>query len=398
MVVFFHGGGFTNGSASTPVYWGHEYAQQGVVVVNVQYRVGALGFFAHPDLTRESPHHSSGNYGVLDAVAALRWVQRNARAFGGDPNAVTIMGHSAGSYMVGYLVASPLAKGLFHRVIGMTGQYMSPVAGGDFPTMAKAEADGVRLAEQLGARDLAALRQVPIDKLLALGTPGRHIPVADRNVLPRDVLTTFSLRRQQDVATLIGYTSNEGGYLLHPVLSASDYIAQVKKDTPALVDAWFKAYPASTDVEAERSQFAAWRDHNYGVHMRAWARMQNRTGKQPVYVYLFDHHWPWPANSAEANMGAAHGVELVYVFQKLSPKDQLHWTDADYRVQSTVNAYWIHFIKTGNPNGEGQPNWPRFTPDSERVMRLNENPTLIELPDPAGLDVQERSLGFDTTP
>ncbi len=335
---------------------------------------------------------------MLDAIAALRWIKRNARAFGGDPNKVTIMGHSAGSYVVGYLVVSPLAKGLFHRVIGMSGIWMSTVAGGDFRSLATAEADGVRLAEQLGARDLAALRRAPIDTLLALGTPARHVPVADHYVMPLDVFTTFASQRQNDVPSLIGYTSNEGGYMLHPVLSAADYIAKVTKESPALVDAWFKAYPAMDDAKAERSQFKAFRDHQFGVHMRAWARLQNRTGKQPVYFYLFDRTIPFPPEWHFEKHGAAHGYELGYVFHKLNPKGPIPVTEADKQLEATITQYWLNFIKTGNPNGAGLPDWRRFTQTNERVMRLNENPALIELPDPAGLDVQERLLRFDTTP
>jgi para-nitrobenzyl esterase len=398
IVVFLYGGGFTNGSASTPVYWGHEYAHKGVVVINVQYRLGALGFLAHPELTRESPHHTSGNYGVLDVIAALRWVKRNARAFGGDPNSVTVMGHSAGSYLSGYLLTAPQAKGLIHRVIGMSGMWMAPVSGGGgIPTLAQAEADGQRYAQQLGAHNLQMLRHVPTESILALTTPARHMPIVDGYVMPQDVWQTFKSRRQHDVPVLIGYTSNEGGYLVDPVLSAKDYIARVQKASPLLADRLLNAYPATNDLEADRSQFAEFRDHEFGVHMRAWARMQNRTGRQPVYFYLFDRSLPFPAEWGMGKHGAAHGYELGYVFEKLRPKDRISWTDADYRLQSTINKYWINFIKTGNPNSEGLPDWPRFTPDNERVMRLNEEPALMELPNPAGLDVQEQLFHFTTT-
>lgn len=399
VMVWIYGGGMRAGSGSSPVYWGDKLVEKGVITVNLSYRVGSFGFLSHPDLSRESGHGTSGNYGIMDMIAALQWVQRNIAAFGGDPHNVTIFGQSAGSLGVAYLMTSPLARGLFHRAIGQSNADMGPVgAGMMLPT--QAEASGVRLAAALGAGSIADLRQVPADKILAVDSrwpadakgkvKSGTMAVRDGYVFPAVMYDTFSAGKQNDVPILIGYNANEGGYLLGAPLKAAAYVESVHQQYGQLAGRVLELYPASSDEVAARSQLRLLRDNWFGWHVWTWARLQSRTGQGKVYFYNFAYVPNYPPGSALAAVGAAHGFELGNVFAHVETLPPTA-TAKDKRVLETISTYWTNFAKSGNPNGPGLPLWPVFTERDQRVMNFG-NPIVaddIAQADLRGLELQD---------
>lgn len=380
VMVWIYGGGLRAGSGSSPVYWGDKLVEKGVITVNLSYRVGSFGFLSHPELSRESGHGASGNYGIMDMIAALRWVQDNISSFGGDPQQVTVFGQSAGSFGVGYLMTSPLARGLFQRAIGQSGADMGSIGDG-MMRPSDAEASGVRLADALGAHSLADLRQVPAERILALDShwpadaagkvkPGT-MAVADGYVFPATMYDTFKAGKQNDVPLLIGYNANEGGYFVPQPLKAAEYAESVRKEYGLLAGRVLDLYPAGTDENAARSQRELVRDNWYGWQMWTWARLQSVTGHAKVYFYNFSYVRDSAAGTPLAALGAAHGFELGDVFAHV---DQLPSTATpkDKRMVETISTYWTQFATTGDPNGRGLPEWPAFTEHSQHVMNLGQ--------------------------
>jgi len=412
VMVWIYGGAMRAGSGSSPVYWGDRLVEKGVITVNLSYRVGSFGFLSHPDLSRESGQGTSGNYGIMDMIAALKWVQRNISAFGGDPHNVTIFGQSAGSLGVAYLMTSPLARGLFHRAIGQSNADMGPVGAG-MMLPEQAEASGVRLAAEFDAGSIADLRQIPADKILAADSrwpadaegkvkPGT-LAVRDGHVFPAVMYDTFRAGEQNDVPILIGYNANEGGYLLGEPLKAGAYIESVQQEYRQLAGRVLKLYPASSDEVAARSQLRLLRDNWFGWHVWTWARLQSRTGQGQVYFYNFSYVPNYPPRSPLVALGAAHGFELGNVFAntELLPKTA---TAKDLHVLQTISTYWTNFAKTGNPNGPGLPRWPVFTEREQHVMNLGDPIVAgdIAQADLRGLELQDahtmelRSAGEST--
>jgi para-nitrobenzyl esterase len=372
VIVWIYGGGYINGSASMPLYWGDRLAQKGVVVVTIAYRLGPLGFLALPELTHESPHHSSGNYGLMDQIAALEWIQRNIAAFGGDPKCVTIAGQSSGSISVSILMASPLARGLFHRAIGESGGLFEPLQLAPKFLLANAERDGDRYAVSLGAALLKELRQLPA-KLLTGNAGGIVHAVIDPYVLPRSPYEAFASGQQNDVPLLIGSNADEARAIVdvtHDTAATfdSDVEHSVGKLPPALV----AAYPHATDEEAPQAQLGLERDLRFGWDMWAWARLQGGTGKSPVFYYMFRKQPPFPAGSVYAGWGASHFAELWYVFDHLD-QSPWNWTAADRRLAEEMSSYWVNFARSGDPNGPGLPPWPAFTNADSKVQYLGDS-------------------------
>ena len=362
VMVFFYGGGFRQGSASTPLYSsGGLPKTTGVILVTLNYRVGPLGFLAHPELTAESPHHVSGNYALLDAIAGLQWVKRNIAAFGGDPKKVTIVGQSAGSQLVSLLMISPPARGLFHAAIGKSNANMGP----GMAVLADAERSGVAFAASVGAQSIAELRKVSAEKIsgsnfeVPPGTRGTNQawPIVDGYVIPDETYTLYAKGMQADVPLLLGYNKDEGQYFQTPQTVAG-YIAATRKEYGTLANQFLEMYPASTDEEAALSNSRLWAESAFGWQMWSWASINARTSHSKTYFYYFSSKY-----------GNAHGAELPYVFQYPFGEP---WNDDQREIGRKVAAYWTNFASTGNPNGNGLPNWPEFNVRTNPVMYIGE--------------------------
>jgi len=370
VLVWFHGGGFSNGSASMPLYWGDRLAAKGVIVVTVAYRLGPFGFLAHPELTLESPDRTSGNYGLMDQIAALKWVKRNIGAFGGDPDQVTIAGQSAGAMSVSLLMASPLAKGLFQRAIGQSGGVFEPFQLAPGWLLANAEKEGLAYAASLGARSLAELRALPAATLLTGKAAMITHPVMEPHLLPAAPYDVFAAGRQNDVPVLIGSNEEEARSLadLAPVTAAS-FRSELEKHWGSLPAPIVAAYPYSTDDQARKARVDLERDLRFGWDMWAWARLQSGVGKSPVYAYHFTQNPPFPARSVRAGWGASHYAELWYMFDHLG-QEPWAWTASDHALAGAMSGYWVNFVKSGNPNGPGLPPWPAYTSAGEETLYL----------------------------
>jgi len=369
VLLYIHGGGFNSGSGSVPVYDGESLAKKGLIVVNFNYRVGVLGFYTHPELSKESDHGVSGNYGMLDQVAALEWVKKNVAAFGGDPQQVTIMGQSAGAGSVHNLTASPLAKGLFARAIAdsTSGVRTSqPVR-----TMAQSEQSGVEFATAKNARSLKELRALPSAELQK-PVPGERQfvfrPVVDGWFLPQDTQDIIVAGKQNDVPTLTGLNWDEGSSnASYGKIPAAEFAKQVRERFGALAETVLKLYPVSSDEEAGGSQKALAREQAM-VSMYLWASIRSKTAKTKAFTYIFNHPQPGPDRLL---YGTFHSGELAYVFDNLHTAER-PWTAADRRLAVTMSGYWMNFIKTGDPNGGGLPSWPAFDAKSVTTMELGD--------------------------
>jgi para-nitrobenzyl esterase len=375
VMVWIYGGGWTNGSSSTPLTWGDRLAAKDVVVVSLNYRGGAFGFLAHPELSRESGRGASGNYGLMDQIAALQWIQRNIASFGGDPKRVTLFGQSAGSMSASLLMTSPLAKGLFHQVIGQSGGvFIPPEAsprGASF-LLKGAEQAGVKLAAALGAPNLAAMRALPPSSILAQQKRGSNHFILDGYVLRREPYEVFAAAQQQQMPVLLGWNADEGSYFLQgQKVRAASFAADLQRDFGPLPPQLLAAYPATSDEEARTSRAALERDLRFGYDMWTWARLQAKSGQSRVFAYHFAQVPPYPQGSRFASWGAAHGAELRYVFGHLD-QEPWSWTSFDRKLAETMAAYWTNFAKRGDPNGAGLPPWPSFNTREERVLHLRD--------------------------
>ncbi len=372
VVVWYHGGGWNYGSGASYTPNGAPIAKKGVVLVTVNYRMAALGFMAHPALTAESPHHSSGNYGFLDQIAALQWVKKNIAAFGGDPNRVTIQGESAGSWTVSLLVASPLSRGLFHRAIGESGGRFNPqpYLQADRDELPAAEKGGLEFAKAAGVDSLEGLRALPVDKILKI--PFRTAENVDGWVLPDQVRTLYAERKQAMVNVLVGSNKNERApNAAAAPKTTSDYRAYLAKEYGTLSPEFEAAFPVTTDTDIVDAVAAIGGQSTFTVHMRTWARMMVAAG-QKAYLYEFSHVPPHP-NSKQ--LRAFHTSEVPYVFNDLRQHDWT-FTDADWRLADMMSSYWANFAIRGDPNGEGLPRWAPYDAAKEAYMDLSDPPTL----------------------
>jgi len=375
--VWIYGGGFNSGSGDVPVYDGAGLASKGLVMVTFNYRVGVFGFLAHPELTKESGHHASGNYGLLDMIAALQWVRKNIAAFGGDPGNVTIAGQSAGAFAVNYLMASPLAKGLFERAIAESGGAFIPAQ-----SLAEAEAAASKMGESLGARSLAELRAKPAEAFLRPSGSYRAAPIIDGFVVPAEVPTIFAEGRQNDVPLLTGWNADDG-VAFGPPPKAEAFREQAKRTYGEFAEAFLKAFPAATGQEAASSQHALGRDQLFAWQGRSWARAQTKTGKSKVFLYYFDH--TAPGTPEQTKYGAFHSGEIPYALNTLAKWDR-PWGEVDRKLADQMSAYWVNFAKNGDPNGPGLPEWPACSRNDERSMKFGDTIEAIPIPGKAELD------------
>lgn len=370
VIVWIHGGGWTNGATSLPLYAGDALARRGVVVVSVAYRLGALGFLAHPALSQEDGG-ASGDYGLMDQVAALAWVRRNIAAFGGDPGNVTIAGQSAGAMSVSLLVASPMAKGLFHRAIAQSGGVFEPLELAPGYRLATAERDGAAFAEKLGATTAAQLRALPVEALTAPNATRLGHPVIGARVLPLTPWDAYAAGRFNRVPLLLGYNAEEARSLTDlSGVRAAIFQADIAKTFGPLPPALLAAYPFADDASAQAARGAFERDLRFGWDMWAWARLQARSGAS-AYLYRFSRRPPFPDGSVRAGWGASHFAELWYMFGHLD-QEPWAWSETDRRLSATMVDQWVTFARNGDPNGARRPTWPRLVEADPRILELGD--------------------------
>lgn len=389
VVVWIYGGGFSVGSAAMANYSGEPLAREGVVRVNLAYRVGALGFLAHPDLSAESGYAGSGNYGLMDQIAALQWIRRNIARFGGDPDNVTIVGQSAGAMSVALLQISPLAKGLFAKAVAMSG---SPFGGMLGPTpLAQGEAQGLALQKELGATSLAEMRTMPGDRIIAAATPRAPI-VQDGQVITGTAEAVFAARRQNDVPVLIGYTRDESFRPLPPVHSATELADAVQFRFGGQAPAILKAYAAPTaEAGADPARAAAdiARDATVGQQMADWAAAQRKYGTQPAFAFRFARRQPYApgitfSDHDPATVGAYHTGDVPY-WLRTRPALNLFrqtrvWEPVDQQLEDTMAGALLSFARSGVPVSAPIGAWPAFDPARPRLVKLDEAPHVIAWP------------------
>jgi para-nitrobenzyl esterase len=369
VMVWIYGGGFQQGSAANPVFNGERLAARGVVVVSVNYRVGIFGFMAHPELTAESPQHASGNYGLLDQLAGLQWVKRNAAAFGGDPDNVTIFGQSAGAAAVTYLFASPLARGLFARGICESFGF----ANKSMTVLADAEKSGVALGEKVGATKLSDLRQVSAEKLLE--TRMAMSPIVDGFFLPANPYAVFAEGKEAPVPLLAGWNADEGATFPHAKTLAG-YQDLVRKKYPDIADRLLSLYPATNDDEARSANKDMVRDSLFAWGPWSLARAHAKNG-YPAYLYYFSHPQPLRAGASfdeidtARGLGSFHSSEYPYLFGTLDALSR-DWSHADRVLSDTLQSTWVAYAHSGSPNAAGLAHWPRLDEGAETTMFLGD--------------------------
>ena len=379
VLVWIHGGGLAIGNGADITYDGTRLARRGVVLVTINYRLGAFGYLAHPLLSAESGHGASGNYGLLDQVAALGWVQRNIAAFGGDPSRVTIFGESAGSWSVNQLMATPLARGLFHAAIGESGGGFGP-RGGAAPKT-EIEAAGERFVEALlgdgAAPSLEAMRAAGavqgVAPELVLSTAN-----VDGWVFPDTIYDIFAAGRQHDVPVIVGSNADEmtmlGGAAGAETLE--QFRETIRAEYGDHADALLDTFPAATDEEAQQARIASGTDATFGWEMRTWARMME-TVSSPAYLYFFSRVPP----AADADRyGAYHTAEIPYVFDNFGvsphPYANRDYSDTDRKLSDILASYWVNMAATGDPNGEGLPAWPAYDPQADAALQVGDTITV----------------------
>ena len=382
VMVWIYGGGFAAGTTSEARQNGAHLAQQGVIVVSMNYRLGIFGFFVHPELAKESGRNAAGNYGLLDQTAALRWVHENIAAFGGDPGNVTIFGESAGSFSVSAQMASPLAKGLFQKAIGESGAGFFSTGLEFAPRSERDVQDPKKVSDKLGARTLAELRALPAQKLLDAFAPPQADgfdfgPDVDGYFLPESIPAIFAAGKQNDVPLLAGWNHDEGSYdvVFNPQKPSADSLkATAQKNFGDKAPEFLRLYPSDTPEHILRSAWDFAGDKFIAFSTWEWMEMQSKTGKQPIYRFRFD--LGPPADPKGPQLGAYHSAEIQYVFGQLDSEPGVAWTADTRQLSELMQKYWANFARSGDPNGPGLPMWPVYSAaDGWPVMFLDAHST-----------------------
>jgi para-nitrobenzyl esterase len=388
VMVWIHGGGLSSGHGAEVTYDGIALARRGVVVVTINYRLGPFGYLAHALLSKESEHQASGNYGTLDQVAALEWVQKNIAAFGGEPKRVTIFGESAGSWSINHMMATPLAKGLFHGAIGQSGGGFGSFGSGSRFSgraykKAEVEAAGERFAEALVGPDaspsLEVLRSKTAEEVMAaMAVPSRAFrisPNVDGWVFPDTIYNIFAAGAQNDVPVIVGSNADEGASLggaARGPTTIGEYRKYARTEFGELADAFLAAYPAKSDEEARHGRIGSYTDQSFGWEMRMWARMMD-TVSSKAYLYFFSR--VAPSTDAE-RYGAFHAAEIIYVFNSIGkspyPYANRDYDDTDRKLSNLMASYWVNFATRGNPNGDSMPEWPAYSRDADEALEFGD--------------------------
>lgn len=399
VLVYIPGGGFATGSGALPLYDGESLASRGqAITVTINYRLGVLGFLSHPDLAAESGAGASGNYGLLDQIAALRWVRQNIAAFGGDPKRVTIAGESAGGESVCILGATPRAKGLVHGVIGGSGACMGTLGdtdrGDQYDDRPAAEAAGRDLSERLGGATVAEMRRMPADRIVEAAKPlnGHWRPSVDGYVLDRAPADIYAAGGQSDVPVLVGSNADEASLALlsPPDADVADYRRGVREEHGADAELFLRLYPGDTEEQVRDSLLRAETDKVMTRAMRRWAMLQTRSGHADAYTYYFTHV---PPEAGLRQFGAYHGAEVMYAYDNLGKDGDAAYDGRDFTLRDQMSGYWINFARTGNPNGPGLPDWPTFQEEPDKVMRFDAGSTVEPRPRPDAVDFWLRHEG-----
>lgn len=392
VLVYIPGGGFTTGSGALPLYDGAALASRGeVITVTLNYRLGVLGFLAHPDLADESGSEASGNYGLQDQIAALEWIRDNIAAFGGDPDRVTVAGESAGGESVCVLGATPLAEDLVDGIIAGSGACMGTAGNtedGDQYDTGEAAADaGLRLSEALGGATLEEMRAMPLDRVLESAEPlaGHWRPFIDGHVLSAPPADVYAAGDQLDVPTLLGSNADEASLALAlpPDTDVDEYHATVRADHGGDAERFLELYPGRTEEQVLDSLLQARTDMVMTRAMHRWARLQTRTGASGAYLYHFSHV---PPEDGLEKYGAYHGAEVAYAYANLGADGDAEYTETDYRLRDQMSAYWSNFARTGDPNGPGLPAWPTVREAPEQVMEFDGGSSVAPRPRPEAVD------------
>ena len=400
VLVWIHGGGFVAGAPAEKLYHGEWLAKKGVVFVSIAYRLGVFGFLAHPELSAESSHHVSGNYGILDMIAGLQWVQKNISVFGGDPGKVTIQGESAGAAAVSILCASPLAKGLFRAAIAESGGTFGPVRAdasiGESEPLASAEKRAMDWLSSIGIANLAELRKIPAEKLQTM-IPRQFAwarPNADGWVIPGDQYKLYESGRYNDVPILTGYNSDEGLLFGNPK-SQEAYVQSVHDRYHQFADRILAAYPGGETPAEKWTARNLTRDSVFGWNAWTWARLQTKTGKSRVFLYYFNEPAELPAGAEPGAFGARHASELPYVFRQLTEHDRPSPTPKDEALSDMMRTYWTNFVKTGDPNQSGLPEWPAYESARPQLLHIEAgNTTAGSLVNENGLKVLDEYFAW----
>lgn len=339
-------------------------------MLSVAYRLGPFGFLAHPELSAESPDKVSGNYGLLDIIAALKWIQRNIIAFGGDPENVTIFGESAGAAAVSILCASPLAKNLFIRAISQSGGYLRPVE--PTSTLKGAEEAGIEFMKKAGATSIAELRKMEPQDIFKIqsGSIRGFGPVVDNYVIKGDLYKLYEKGEYNDVDVIVGLNSDEGGFFARPV-EPEIYRKGIMERFGEFAERILEAYPGNTEEQTYTSSADITRDTMFGWSSWAWACLQSRTGNSRVYMYYFDQLQPENPRMPVKLRGAPHAAEIKYVLENINPD---RYGEYDIKLSDLMGTYWTNFAKHGNPNMEDLPLWPEFTEGNQTVMYFKNTP------------------------